>query len=699
MSLWVSMNTAVSGLNAAQNAINLASRNVANANTDGYTAKTITFSSLTYGGVSEGVINRKVSQALFDQSREEGNKLANYTVQSRFLSSVANYLGTPATGAGTDGGRMNIKLQDLNDMIQNLGTTPTLSTSQVLTKNAAEALAQELRDTSKYIQEQRRQADYEIGQAIKDINSILGNIDKLNKDISRSMAMGQDAAVADLMDHRDTEISKLSEYFAVKTYDGAAPGSVVVMMENGPIMVDAQVRYFDEYSSAGTVSAGMFWSTQGSAFDKIAFTNSPDVDLTSQLKNGALGALIQMRDGTLPQLQAEVDTMTVMLRDRINEAHNLGVSLPPQGTLTGSHAFGANTAGTSVTLSGAVDIRLVDANGDSVLGGTIPAGTYTLDALQTAIDAAIPGGTATFDVDGHLIITPPVGSAVAFVEDPAAVGTVTNNSNGDVVNGLSNFFGLNDFYQSRTAEGRTYQTASTKNLNHVLTNVQFTFRDANDTVGGGVGTTLGPFNGNLQQIVDQINAGLPAGSDITASVYRDGDSYAIRFEGSSTMTVAQAAGSTMTVSRYEMGASEQLYLNDRLSEDPSQINKGQLFDDGSGNWTLNSGDGTIATKMADVFTATYPFPSTSGMGGTMTIKTYLAQTVGDISSRSSTALQSMQDQAVIASSVNEKLATYSGVDLDQELTGLIVLQNAYGASARVISSINTMLDTLFEIVR
>lgn len=697
MSLWVSMNTAVSGLNAAQNAINLVSRNVANASTDGYTAKTIAFSSLTYGGVSQGVINRKVSQALTDQSRQEGNRLARFAVQSRFLSSVADYLGLPATGVGTDGGRMNIKLQDLNDMIQTLATTPSLASSQIMTANAAEALAQELRDTSRHIQELRRQADDEIGRAIKDINAILGRIDTLNRDISRSMVLGQEAAVADLMDHRDGEITRLSDYFSVRTFDGAVPGSVVVMMENGPVMVDAAVNSFSEYNSAGTVSAGMYWSTENSAFDRISFAGSSSIDLTSTLKNGSLGALIQMRDGTLPQVQAELDTMAVMLRDTLNEAHNLGVSLPPQGTLSGSHAFGTNTAGTTLTLSGAVDIRLVAADGHSVLGGTIPAGTYDLDTVASMIDAAIPGGSATFDTEGHLIVVPPADRAVAFVEDPAGGGTVTNDSNGDVVSGLSSFFGLNDFYHSPVAKGRIYQTAGTTHLTHVLTNVSFTFRDANDAVGGGTGTTLGPFNGNLHQIVEQINAALPAGSGIRASVCRDGDGHAVCFEGSSTMSVAQHG--SLSVSRYEMGVSGHLALNDRLRQDPGQISKGQLRDDGHGRWTLNSGDGTIATRMASVFTTSHAFPGISGLGGTMTIKTYLAQSVGDISSRSSTALQAMQDQAGIVSSVNGKLATFSGVDLDQELTSLIVLQNAYGASARVIASINAMLDTLFDIVR
>ncbi len=713
MSLWVSMNTAVSGLNAAQSAIDVASRNIANANTEGYIKKTAQFTALPYGGVSGPTISRQVSQTLLNQSRTEVNKLSSATVSSRFLSSVASFLGRPATGSGTDGGRMNIKLQDLSDKMQNLATTPTLGTSQSLLRDTAVSLAQEIRDTSAYVQEMRRQSDYEIGQSISEVNRILGKIDTLNKDIARNKALGQENAAADLMDRRDLELSKLSEYFSIKTFDGAAPGSVVVMMENGPIIVDATVRYFSEYNSAGTVSAGMTWNTTNSAFDKISFADSPDIDITSQLRNGALGSLISVRDGSMPQYQTQLDTLTQKLRDTLNEAHNQGVSLPPQGVLTGTQKFGANAAATQITITGNIQVALVDASGNSTLLSTaIPTGVTTMGAVVTAINTALStagyNGSASFGANGELIITPPTAPSdysVTFVETNAsgavAPVSVQNLNNDDpAVNGLSNFFGLNDFFVSKAASGRTFQTTTVSNQNQILSGVSFTFKDANGAapVNTPAGFTLGPMSGTMQEIVNQINANATvSGSGIKAAIYREGDSYAIRLEGSSTMTVS----GSLNVARYDLGAADKLYLNDRLQQDATQINKGTLQSDGKipPTYTLNSGDGTIAQKMANVFNQNYPFPQTAGMGGNMTIKTYMAQMIGDMANRSATAVQAVADQNGITSAVTEKLATYSGVNLDEEMTSLIVLQNAYGASARVISSINQMLDTLFEITR
>jgi flagellar hook-associated protein 1 FlgK len=40
--------------------------------------------------------------------------------------------------------------------------------------------------------------------------------------------------------------------------------------------------------------------------------------------------------------------------------------------------------------------------------------------------------------------------------------------------------------------------------------------------------------------------------------------------------------------------------------------------------------------------------------------------------------------------------TASGVNVDQEMTNLLTLQNAYAANARVFSTVQKMFDTLFQ---
>ncbi len=47
--------------------------------------------------------------------------------------------------------------------------------------------------------------------------------------------------------------------------------------------------------------------------------------------------------------------------------------------------------------------------------------------------------------------------------------------------------------------------------------------------------------------------------------------------------------------------------------------------------------------------------------------------------------------------LENQIATISAVNLDEELANIIVLQNAYAASAKITSAISQMLDTLLKI--
>ena len=43
--------------------------------------------------------------------------------------------------------------------------------------------------------------------------------------------------------------------------------------------------------------------------------------------------------------------------------------------------------------------------------------------------------------------------------------------------------------------------------------------------------------------------------------------------------------------------------------------------------------------------------------------------------------------------------SFSGVNLDEELSQMVVLQNSYSAAARVMTTANQMYDTLLDMVR
>jgi flagellar hook-associated protein 1 FlgK len=50
----------------------------------------------------------------------------------------------------------------------------------------------------------------------------------------------------------------------------------------------------------------------------------------------------------------------------------------------------------------------------------------------------------------------------------------------------------------------------------------------------------------------------------------------------------------------------------------------------------------------------------------------------------------------VVSALQQRMSESSGVNIDQEMTDLLTLQNAYGANARVFTVVKQMFDTLLN---
>lgn len=95
-------------------------------------------------------------------------------------------------------------------------------------------------------------------------------------------------------------------------------------------------------------------------------------------------------------------------------------------------------------------------------------------------------------------------------------------------------------------------------------------------------------------------------------------------------------------------------------------------------------DGTGAALLADL-------AASSAADG-------VRQAVGLIGSASRNAAQRAQSNEALAGELSARLAAQSGVNLDEELSNLILFQRAYGANARVIAAIDEMWQALLSIL-
>ena len=382
MSLQSALSVALSGLRVANSGIGLAARNIANAQTPGYTAKVQYNVSTLSGGVSTGVspgeIQRDVNIFLQQQLRTEVAIGAQVDVRADFLSRLDQLLGRPGEPNALD-----TILNGMDTAFQALTTSPEDIAAQGTVLNQAQTLANQLNNLSNEIQAMRQEAEVGIANAVSEANIALSQIAQLNTEI-RARFDAPDG-IADLQDRRDGFIDQLSQLMDIRVVEDDR-GSVRVFTAAGNLLVDSTAASlsFDERSGLdATAVYSDVESERGVGTVSLAGFGGTDLDLfrEGEFRAGRIEALRELRDETLVQAQAQLDEL----------AHALALSM--------SQAQVAGTAVTSGTQSG-FDIDLADLAAGNTLSVTVTQGgnTQTFTFVRVDDPATLPlGDDATAD--------------------------------------------------------------------------------------------------------------------------------------------------------------------------------------------------------------------------------------------------------------------------------------------------------------
>ncbi|WP_206831587.1 flagellar hook-associated protein FlgK [Alicyclobacillus fructus] len=125
--------------------------------------------------------------------------------------------------------------------------------------------------------------------------------------------------------------------------------------------------------------------------------------------------------------------------------------------------------------------------------------------------------------------------------------------------------------------------------------------------------------------------------------------------------------------------------------------------DSSGNTVAVSGDGTLATLIGNMANQQMQFPNPSSGSSatgsetlTGSLSSYLTAVVGQLGLQSQQASNTVNVQTSLLQQISNQQQSVSGVSMDEEMTNLISYQQAYNASAEIISAINAMLTQLMQ---
>jgi flagellar hook-associated protein 1 FlgK len=128
----------------------------------------------------------------------------------------------------------------------------------------------------------------------------------------------------------------------------------------------------------------------------------------------------------------------------------------------------------------------------------------------------------------------------------------------------------------------------------------------------------------------------------------------------------------------------------------------KVVKDANGNPTYlkvaADGDGTLAMTVNSMKTAKFQFsnPMQPGSNTTTTLDDFIQAVVGRMGVEGQQADNEVHNQTALVNQIDTKRQSVSGVSIDEEMANMIKFQQAYGAAARMITTIDQMLNTLIN---
>lgn len=316
MSLDSTIGVSASGLRAISAQIRTVSSNVSNAGVEGYTRKAMTLTAPSVGSISTGVRTGEIVRATEDQlqravwAREA--RLAAADTRASILAPIESLHGRPEDGASLAG-----LLGQVQENFVRLAADPTSPSLHVDVVQAADTLASRINEVAGAVTAARNRSHELLVDGVAELNRLLGEAGTVSGEIVRLRSQGQ--GTAELEDTRDTVISRLSSMMDARVIF-RDDGTMVAFTSAGltlPLRPDAL-----SLSTAVLSPSSLYDPTTGTVPELLLIDRTgqtPPVDVTQGQFGGQIGALLELRDKTLPRFTAELDELAHKLARRFEQ--------------------------------------------------------------------------------------------------------------------------------------------------------------------------------------------------------------------------------------------------------------------------------------------------------------------------------------------------------------------------------------------
>ncbi|UMY19072.1 flagellar hook-associated protein FlgK [Methylobacterium organophilum] len=562
-------------------------------------------------------------------------QLRSETSGAAYTSMIAQVRSQIDTLFGTPGSANALDglMNTFTQSLQTLSSDPTSTAARSQVVAAASSLASGINGVAEGIQSLRTAMEAQLSTDTSQASTYLASIASLNAKITATPE--SDGSRADLEDQRDQALTSLSALMDVNAVP-QTDGTVTVLTTAGATLVDHAAAASLSFDSRGTLTAGATYDndpTKRGVGTIVATT--PGGATIDLVASGAI------RSGSLA---AELELRDSVLPQAQRQMDDLAAGLSRALTdaqVTGTAASAGGKSGFDLDLTGlsagnAITLTLKDSAGATR--------NLILMPSNTTPPASVPAAL-TNDPNATIVpITIPNPSS----SDPSAVRTA-------IANALGSSFTVSAVPGGASGAVRILSNGASGDPSLLAANASVTrVASTSDTKSG---------NAQIALFVDGADKGLYTGS----------------FDGGAQLT----------------GFAQRITVNPTVANNNATLVVSSA--------TSSTGDGTRAQALYDALTKTnQTFSAASGIGGvdaptSSTLASFLQNVIASQGQAATTAKSLDEGQSIALSTAQSRFASQSGVNIDEEMSKLIELQQAYSANARVLSAARDMLDTLLRI--
>src|SRR3990167_4058759 len=294
----------ITALSAYQQALSVASQNIANADTPSYSRRQIQFTENAFNsGVGVSDVRRVVDEA---SNRYLQNSMCDYSKWDNYFRQFGNFESIVDDKSTNVGKFINDSLTALQQIENNFDPT-----NRSLYLSRLTSMAQQFQNMSGEIDRQISVTNQSLESEVTQINNILGSIANINLQLVASNSTDN----PELFDQREGLVQELAKYinFTSSTNDN---GVIDISLSNGlSLLADGTALQFTTFTDPSNPAY----------FSIGVEKNSTILNVTSLITSGEMSGFISFRENGLASAQKALGRLALVIADKLNTQNKLGI--------------------------------------------------------------------------------------------------------------------------------------------------------------------------------------------------------------------------------------------------------------------------------------------------------------------------------------------------------------------------------------